>query len=148
MRQMGKSLLVVLWVFGATAGAWAAGAIPTCNASSMAALESKIFEGGDPGVPAPVFRSGPCSVSRNCDYPPPSSISCSGSSTCSSGTSGNGFVECDGSYQFCPPPPPPEPCTGWCGSSVQCWDYCNQGGIEPSMYQCIFPYHCCHCVYP
>lgn len=52
----------------------------------------------------PLVKSS-CTVTRNCDYGPPSSISCtSPNGTCSSGPESYGWVECDGSRQYCPPP--------------------------------------------
>lgn len=46
-----------------------------------------------------------CTVTRNCENGPPYSISCtSASGTCSSGPENHGWVECDGSRQYCPPP--------------------------------------------
>lgn len=47
-----------------------------------------------------------CRVSRNCAYPPPSSISCSSLFVygCSEGADGYGWVECDGVRTYCSGP--------------------------------------------
>jgi hypothetical protein len=62
-------------------------------------------------VQAPVPASIPppingCHVTRNCAYPPPSSISCSSVFVhgCSQGSDGYGWVECDGLRTYCSGP--------------------------------------------
>jgi hypothetical protein len=46
-----------------------------------------------------------CTVSRNCAYPPPSSISCTSYlNDCDEGSEGYGWVECDGQRTYCSGP--------------------------------------------
>lgn len=77
---------------------------------------------------------GSCSVSRNCDYPPPTSISCSSSTGyCSSGPENYGWVECDGNRTYCP-----GPCeeNGWCNPECP-----PEGdGCDPDCETCVDPY--------
>lgn len=62
---------------------------------------------GNPAAAPTYVTAGPCSVQRQCDDG--STISCSGSSTCSSGPGSNGgYVTCDGVTTWCPTPPPEE----------------------------------------
>jgi hypothetical protein len=103
-----------------------------------------------PGLPdmleKPTFMSG-CTASRDCAYGPPSSVSCSGVSTCSNGADGYapyGYAMCDSVKTYCPPPPS---CTVSCGATPQCYSVCTAGGQEPVTYQCLPSHHCCDCRY-
>src|ERR1044072_244822 len=87
---------------------------PTCALASvtpLAPLESA----------QPLAALGPCTVTRNCNYPPPWSISCTSSGgVCASGPQNNGWVQCDnGPVQYC------SPCPQACNIGPDCWDYCE-----------------------
>ena len=61
---------------------------------------------GNPTAAPTFVSSGPCYVERQCDDG--STISCNGSSSCSSGPGdGGGYVTCDGVTTWCPYEPPP-----------------------------------------
>lgn len=62
--------------------------------------------------------SATCTVNRNCSGTP--AISCSGN-VCSSGSSGTGWVECDGARTYCTPD---------CLSNGVCNPYCSPG-VDP-----------------
>ncbi len=85
--------------------------------------------------------SASCTASQSCQVPWISSISCSGTSVCSSGAD---WVECDGTRTYCPTP---APCSGSCFSSIQCYEICGEGGVEPISYLCDRSAHCCRCYY-
>lgn len=93
----------------------------------------------------PVERAS-CTVTRTCDYS--ASVTCtSPTGSCSSGADGYapyGYVKCDTTKTYCAPPPT---CTVSCGSTPQCYSICQQGGVEPSTYQCLPSHHCCDCKY-
>jgi|GEM_PF-2353960 len=82
-----------------------------------------------------------CTVSRNCAYPPPATISCSTEfGTCSQGSDGFGWVECDGHRTYCSGPS----CSGtgaYCKSNSDCSSpnpcTCGQGFC--SNYSCFCP---------
>jgi hypothetical protein len=61
---------------------------------------------GNPAAKPTFVSSGPCYVQRQCDDS--STISCNGSSSCSSGPgTGGGYVTCDGQTTWCLYVPPP-----------------------------------------
>jgi len=97
----------------------------------------------------PFFQAGPCTLSLTCEYPPPASVSCSGTTGCSSGADGihgwQGWVQCDsGPYLACSPPPPPQCAVASCTSNAECLDACSVE-VSPSSYQCVDS--CCVCSY-
>lgn len=97
----------------------------------------------------PSFQAGPCTVSRDCEYAPPASVSCSGSVGCSSGSDPvngwHGWVQCDsGPYLACSPPPPPQCEIDSCTTTAQCLDICSVE-LTPSTYECVDD--CCVCSY-
>src|SRR6187549_187207 len=113
MRLSSRALVCALLIACCSPLALAAAPGSFCAAASQPG-QAPAFDPSRLGSPEkPIAMTGPCSVSRNCDHPPPYSISCSGAysnSTCSSGADGYGWVLCDGNYTECPPPPPT--CTG------------------------------------
>lgn len=121
-------------------------AIPALAVDSGSACS--LAEMNLPGTTEPPVLKSSCTVSRTCDYPPPSSVSCtSPGGSCSSGADGYapyGYVMCDSVKTYCPPPPT---CTVSCGSWVQCYNICSAGGVEPVTYQCLPSHHCCDCKY-
>jgi hypothetical protein len=128
----------------------ASGLMATCAGGPEAGAPTAVSP-AEPSLPdfmaKPVLKT-TCTVTRTCDYPPPSSVSCtSASGNCSSGADGYapyGYVQCDSIKTYCPPPPS---CTVSCGSSVQCYSICQAGGQEPVTYQCLPSHHCCDCKY-
>lgn len=84
----------------------------------------------------PVVLEGTCSAEHNC----PPQISCTGSSTCSTGTVCYGlwYVDCDGNRTYCP---------RQCDPSAYCcsWQYCDRyycAGIGPGACN----QGCCECL--
>src|SRR5215208_6300706 len=107
---MRKALICVLAVCSSSPGLAAAGDAVCAVASQAGFLAPAVLS-----VPEPISLTGPCDVSRTCDYPPPASIYCAGNSHCESGSYNWGWVECDyGGRIYCPAPPPPPGCTGSC----------------------------------
>lgn len=95
----------------------------------------------------PYFQPGPCKVSRDCEYPPPASVSCSGTTGCTSGGDPvhgwHGWVQCDnGPYLACSPPPPPQCEIDSCTTTAECLDICSVE-VSPSTYACVD--NCCVC---
>lgn len=68
--------------------------------ASSGELRQLMCEDGVGFAGATPSTTGICTVTRYCDYPPPTSVSCTGSE-CSIGSD---WVECDGQRQTCAPP--------------------------------------------
>lgn len=74
---------------------------------------------GNPAAEPSFVAAGPCFVQRQCDDG--STISCNGSSSCSSGPgTGGGYVTCDGSTTWCPTEPPVCSDGQFCKSNSMC----------------------------
>jgi hypothetical protein len=82
-----------------------------------------------------------CNVSQTCAYGPPSSVSCTGNSTCTSGINNFGWVQCDGNAAiYCPPPCGQDGvCYSQCSSDPDC--ACEQDGLCNSA--CGYDFDCC-----
>jgi len=84
--------------------------------------------------PVPAHAAPPpessCYVMRPCAYPPPSSISCSGTFDCLEGSDGYGWVECDFVRTYCSGPSCSgggTPCLKGTDCSCTCGGYCSIG---------------------
>lgn len=103
---------------------------------------------GDPPDAIPATSNSPepiprgCTVSRNCAYPPPATVSCTSDiDDCSEGSDGYGWVECDGVRYSCSGPS----CSGsgsYCKTNSDCsYPYpctCGQG-ICSTTFDCVCP---------
>jgi hypothetical protein len=71
-----------------------------------------------------------CQVTRNCDYGPPYSVSCtSANGVCQSGPDNFGWVQCDSNPRtYCPPDP--------CAQNGVCNPACPS---DPDCEQCAYP---------
>ena len=141
MRLTSRALVCVLLVACCSSAGLADAGNPVCAAHSTGAFVPAALR-----VPEPVEQTG-CYVSIDCDYPPPASLWCYGTTRCSAGIDDYGWVECEGVRTYCSPPSTFPGCIGSCFSTVQCWDICNAGGVEPTSYQCNSSGHCCQCYY-
>lgn len=78
--------------------------------------------------PKPLVKSS-CSTTRNCDYGPPHSVSCTGG-VCQSGPDNYGWVQCDGNPRV------------YCPSPCEANGFCNPAAC-PTDPDCACPYPSC-----